>query len=146
MWVGKGMFVHTLCVCVCVHINIHIIYIIYIIYIIIIIIIIMYVYIYYLHRHPPCRYAPLWPAAHEALAVALTNYPDLTWPVMHSALCAAQQGFLAGDTQQVGGRGGEGGREVGGGAHCSSALPPLAFESSSHVFVFSCHLHHLHDT
>lgn len=43
------------------------------------------------------RFAPLWPAADAALAMALDTYPSLAWPLIFEALTNAQTAFLGGD-------------------------------------------------
>ncbi|PRW58885.1 small subunit processome component 20-like protein [Chlorella sorokiniana] len=43
------------------------------------------------------RFAALWNPAHDALGMALDQYPAVAWPLMHRQLAAAQEAFLAGD-------------------------------------------------
>ena len=43
------------------------------------------------------RFAPLWPAANSALAMALDVYPSLAWPLIFDSLSSAQTAFLGGD-------------------------------------------------
>ncbi len=47
---------------------------------------------------PPLgRFAALWNPAHDALGMALDQYPSVAWPLMHRQLAAAQEAFLGGD-------------------------------------------------
>lgn len=48
-------------------------------------------------RHSRPRFAALWNPAHDALGMALDQYPAVAWPLMHRQLSAAQEAFLGGD-------------------------------------------------
>lgn len=47
---------------------------------------------------PCCRFSPLWQPAAKALGEALTQNPDVTWPIIFQHLTTVQQQFLSGSS------------------------------------------------